>query len=255
MSDGTALRVHALMRLRNQRLIRLLAFAAAGVLAAYFKLLRLRVREDRPGLSPYGPTGDDRYLYCVWHDGIAGPTFAGRSRNAGALASRHADGAWIAHALEARGMQPVRGSSGRSGAAGALGVIEAAKRLHIVMTPDGPRGPRREVKTGLVFLASQTGRPIVPVAFEASRGWRPRGKWTDLLIPRPFARAIVWAGEPIAVPPKADKPTLEAARLAVQTAMDRMHAELAHELRAEPFPRDDTVAEQQATNAGRHHAA
>ena len=221
------------MRLRNQRVIRLLAFAAARLFSLYYRTFRVEVREDRPGLSPYRPTGDARFLYCVWHDGITGPTFAGRSLNAGALASRHADGAWIAHALEARGMQPVRGSSGKSGAAGAKGVIDAARTLHIVLTPDGPRGPRREIKTGLVFLASQSGRPIVPVAFEATRGWRPHGKWTDLLIPKPLSRAVVWAGEPIVVPPKADKATLEAKRLDVQAAMDRMHAELARELRGD----------------------
>ena len=219
------------MRLRNQNVIRVLAYGAATIFAAYFKLLRITVREDRPGLSPYRATGDDRFLYCVWHDAIPGPTFAGRSVNAGALASQHADGAWIAHALAARGMQPVRGSSGRTGAAGARGVIQAARSLHIVLTPDGPRGPRREVKTGLVFLASQTGNPIVPVAFDASSAWRPRGKWTDLIIPKPLAKTVIWAGEPVAVPPKADKVTLESKRLEVQAAMDRMHAELAAELR------------------------
>ena len=224
------------MRLRNQRVIKWLAYGAAGLFAAYFKTFRCTVREDRPGLCPYGDTGDDRFLYCVWHDGIPGPTFGGRSRNAGALASKHADGAWIAHALAARGMKPVRGSSGKSGAAGARGVIEAARSLHIVLTPDGPRGPRREVKTGLVFLASQTGNPIVPVAFDATAAWRPRGKWTDLIIPKPLSRAVIWAGQPITVPRKADKATLEAKRLEVQAAMDRMHAELAHELRGEPLP-------------------
>ena len=224
------------MRLRNQRVIRVLAFGAAAALALYFRTFTREVREDRPGLSPYRPTGESRFLYCVWHDAIPGPTFCGRSLHAGALASRHADGAWIAHALEARGMEPVRGSSGKSGVAGARGVIEAAKRLHIVITPDGPRGPRREVKTGLVFLASQTGNPIVPVAFDATRAWRPRGKWTDLILPKPLSRAVCWAGEPIVVPRKADKATLEAKRLEVQAAMDRMHAELAHELRGEPLP-------------------
>ena len=219
------------MRLRNQRLIRALAFGAAGLGAAYFRLLRREVREDRPGLSPYGGTGDERFLYCVWHDAIPGPTFCGRSRNAGALASRHADGAWIAHALEARGMRPVRGSSGKSGAAAARAVIDAARERHIVITPDGPRGPRREVKMGIVFLAAQTGNPIVPVAFDAASAWRPRGKWTDLIVPRPLSRVVVWAGEPIAVPPDADKATLEAKRREVQRAMDRMHAKLASELR------------------------
>ena len=228
------------MRLRNQKIIRVLAYGAAAVFAAYFKMFRVEVREDRAGLSPYKPTGDDRFLYCVWHDAIAGPTFAGRSRNAGALASRHADGAWIAHALEARGMRPVRGSSGKSGAAGARGVIEASKTLHIVLTPDGPRGPRREIKPGIVYLASQTGRAIVPVAFDATHAWRPHGKWTDLIVPKPLCRAVVWAGEPIAVPPKADRETLEAKRQEVQAAMDRMHAELACELRGVA---EDTDAE------------
>jgi lysophospholipid acyltransferase (LPLAT)-like uncharacterized protein len=81
------------------------------------------------------------------------------------------------------------------------------------------------VKDGIVYLASQTGRAIIPAAFAASRAWRPRGRWTDLIVPFPGTRAYMVVGKRIYVPPGLDREQLEPYRLQVQKEMDALTAE------------------------------
>ena len=72
--------------------------------------------------------------------------------------------------------------------------------LHLAMTPDGPRGPRRKMKEGIVYISSRSGRPIVPTALVCDRYWAVAGHWSDMVIPKPFSKVILIAGTPIVVP-------------------------------------------------------
>lgn len=218
------------MKIRNPFVIRSAAKLLAAVMRLNFATLRIEVRQHAPDVSPYAPTGDERYLYCIWHDAILGVLFSGRCRNLAGLASRHADGAYVAHAMEALGIPAVRGSSGKGGAA-AIREIRRANEYHIAITTDGPRGPRREVKDGMIYLASRTGRPIVPVAFEAGKAWRPVGKWTDLVVPKPFGRAIIAGGKPITIPADIGRDDFDHWRGVVQSAMDSLNREVAEAMR------------------------
>ena len=72
----------------------------------------------------------------------------------------------------------------------------ARTETDLVITPDGPRGPRHEVKDGIVQLARITGRPVVPLAFVCSRGHR-FASWDRFLLPYPFSRGVFAFGEPL----------------------------------------------------------
>ena len=98
------------------------------------------------------------------------------------------------------GYVPVRGSSSRGGREALnelVGHLKAGKRCAI--TPDGPRGPRREIKAGVLNLARMTGCPVVPFAFEAEHCWRLKS-WDEFIIPKPFSRAVFVYGKPTRVP-------------------------------------------------------
>ena len=188
------------MKLRNPFLVRLGVRTAVTLVRLVFKTCRVEERTAVPDTSPYRPT-DEKFLYCIWHDGIVGVLFSGRQVELAGLTSRSADGSVVAETMKALRIPQVRGSSGKSGAA-AVRQIRAMADHHMAITVDGPRGPRRQVKDGITYLASVTGRKIVPVAFEADRAWRPSAKWSDLTIPKPLSRVVIAAGEPIAVPKK-----------------------------------------------------
>ncbi|MCA9024971.1 MAG: lysophospholipid acyltransferase family protein [Planctomycetaceae bacterium] len=209
------------MKIRSKRMLRLLARSMAAGCRLLFKTVRSELIETCAGTSPYDGNRKQRFLYCIWHDNILGPTFCGRSVKMAALTSLHGDGAFVAMALECVGITPIRGSSSRGGAAALREMMDAARDMDITIATDGPRGPRREVKQGIVYLASQTGRPIVPVAIAATRAWHIPGRWTDLLVPKPFSKVWLIAGEPISIPGDLTRDELKSYRDEIQLAMDQ----------------------------------
>ena len=63
----------------------------------------------------------------------------------------------------------------------------------MAFTPDGPRGPRRELKPGVVAAAQRGGGVIVPIHAEADRAWRLHS-WDRFMIPKPLARVRITYG-------------------------------------------------------------
>jgi lysophospholipid acyltransferase (LPLAT)-like uncharacterized protein len=120
------------------------------------------------------------------------------------------------------GIQLVRGSSSKGGASAIRELLRLPANTHLVLTPDGPRGPRRQAKVGLVFLASHSGRRIVPTAFSAARYWKIPGRWTDLMIPKPFSSVYALSGEPIFVKPDATAAELDGALNNLHSEMSRL---------------------------------
>lgn len=226
------------VRLRNRHFIRMIARALTMVFRALYSSCRIRVIEGVPLTSPFADSKENRYIYCTWHDGILNSLFCGRVRKCAALTSRHADGEYVAEMMLATGIQPVRGSEGRGGTAAARQLLAAAEDMHVVVTTDGPRGPRRKIKPGIIFLASQTGCPIVPVACSGSLAWKPKGRWTDLLVPLPFSTAYVLGGTLMWVPPDVRRDQLAAYCQELQVRMDQLQ-ELADQLAAGKITLED----------------
>lgn len=70
------------------------------------------------------------------------------------------------------------------------------KNETIIMTPDGPKGPRYEVKPGIVMAAKEAQATIIPFSWIATRFWQFK-TWDKLLLPKPFSKILVHFGEPI----------------------------------------------------------
>ena len=211
------------MKIRSPLLTKLSAVAFTGVIWLLFRMLKLDFHEETPSTNPYTMLPPERYLYCVWHDSMVIPTFAGKHRSTAALTSQHADGSFVAHVLRWVGVSAIRGSTNRMGAGAMRQLIRTTEDKHIVVTPDGPRGPRRQMSIGIVFLASHTGRAVVPTAYSCSRCWKVKGSWTDLVIPKPFANVFLLAGDPIKVPPALGRDELQQYATVIQAEMDRLN--------------------------------
>lgn len=124
--------------------------------------------------------------------------------------SQSKDGEFIARILESFGAMPVRGSSSRGGVRALLQakrIMEKEKRIAVI-TMDGPRGPRRKAKDGVVFLAQRAGAKVVPVRIDCERK-KIFNSWDKFVLPLPFTRFHVYIGDPIEVTDeKLDKETL-----------------------------------------------
>ena len=62
-------------------------------------------------------------------------------------------------------------------------------------TPDGPRGPAFELKTGTVLMARMGGAPLLPLGYAADRAW-VLDTWDRFTIPRPFSKVVIAVGDP-----------------------------------------------------------
>jgi len=167
------------------------------------------------------------YLVGVWHNCImALMALMGRDRYP-IIVSRSRDGEDIQWISARFGIQPVWGSASAGGSA----ALRQSLRLlgggnPLIVTPDGPRGPRYEVKPGVVALARKTRAPIVPLACSALRRWEFRS-WDRMKLPKPFTKMVVMVGDPIWLDPAEADEATHTQR--VQTAMRELM------LRAETF--------------------
>lgn len=212
------------LRFRNAIFERGLARLAVVAARTLFATVRRKLFYTDPSLSPYSrPTGST-CIYCVWHDSILMPMFLGRQPSTKALVGRHQDGTFLANALATIGISSVRGSSSQGGASAVRQLIDETSGHHIVVTPDGPRGPRRQMKSGIAFLSSHTGKRVVPTAFACTSSWSWGTGWTDLVVPRPGSTVIALSGEAIAIPPAASRSELDEYSGRIQSEMNRVNS-------------------------------
>lgn len=224
------------VRIRSVWLTKFVGWLAAVAMRALFRTVRIESHPEAPGIDCAHPT-DEWHLYALWHDAILIP-IAMKARTPGdhvaALVSRHQDGSYLTEFMRHVGIRSVRGSTNHGGDQALRELMRRTADCHVFITPDGPRGPRRELKDGIVFLASRTGRSIIPVASAGSRVWNFRGSWTDLTLPKPFSRAVYVLGPPIFVPRDISRDELQRYRSRVQSEMDRLQEKADSLIRGEP---------------------
>jgi lysophospholipid acyltransferase (LPLAT)-like uncharacterized protein len=192
---------------------------------AYVSFVGLTTRQTvvRGGVQKDLKAKNRRFIYAFWHQRQVYFTYTHRGVGSAVLVSRSKDGEVIAETMRLSRIGAVRGSSSRGGTAAVLQLFETLKSgLDIGITPDGPRGPAREVKDGVVFLAQKLGAPIVPIANSLTHRLELKRAWDQFQFPLPFGRAYVVYGEPIDVGPDDD---LAAKAREVKAAMDRVTAE------------------------------
>jgi lysophospholipid acyltransferase (LPLAT)-like uncharacterized protein len=163
-----------------------------------------------------------QYILAFWHSRWVMMPYGYPDRHLVILLSRHRDAQMLAGVQRRFGLDVAFGSSTRGGAAGLREVLRKVKAGRDVgIAPDGPRGPRRRAKAGVVAIARMTGLPIVPVAYSTDRRHRLRS-WDRTLIPKLGARGLFLYGDPIRVPRRADRDEQETLRVEVENALDRL---------------------------------
>ena len=168
------------------------------------------------------------FIGAVWHARLTPIVMLRpRHRRAVALISANSDGDIVARMIGNLGGEAVRGSSRNPrkadksrGAAEAAGKLATALRdgAIVVITPDGPRGPRMRAKPGVAAVSALAGAPVLPVGFSARRA-RMFRSWDRFMLPWPFNRGVLVFGEPIE-PPEDEPEAIEAHRQAIEDAIN-----------------------------------
>ncbi len=191
------------MKLRHPLAIRIVAFLAACLIRLWMSTLRLRLVSADGQSHPVDPQSA-RYIYAFWHETLLAPLVR-RRLPVRMLISQHADGELIAQVCQFLGIGVVRGSTARGGSQALMELIRGDDDVrHPAFTPDGPLGPRREIKSGIIMVAAKTGLPILPVGIGYTRAWRAQS-WDRFAVPLPFATIAAVIGEPIKVPFELDR--------------------------------------------------
>jgi lysophospholipid acyltransferase (LPLAT)-like uncharacterized protein len=139
-------------------------------------------------------------LATLWHGRMLVPLFAHRGRGMQVLVSPSDDGALVHALLDHFGYSTIRGSSNKNPSRAIremLGSLRAGAR--VVITPDGPRGPRHAVNPGPAWMARETGFPILACGCACDRGWHLKS-WDHFTIPKFGARVALVYAEPLFVP-------------------------------------------------------
>lgn len=167
-------------------------------------------------------------LPCYWHQhqlycGKYLVEQRSRGLKVGFLVSPSVDGEIGAMLVRRVGAEAIRGSSTHTGARALRDYYQALVRDGIspAITPDGPRGPRHQFKPGAILLAQMSGRPIVPMAYAASRAWRIQ--WDQFVIPKPFARIAIAIGPARYVPRTLDPAAVEQLQQEMTLELHRIH--------------------------------
>lgn len=187
--------------------------------------LRPRV-EGEEHLTEILASGRPAILYG-WHGNLlVGACDLGR-HHPYVMISESRDGERIARTVEHVGFRPVRGSSSRGGARALLQLVRLLRGpevcCHLV---DGPRGPRGEIKPGLILLAQRSGAALIPVVYTASWKWVARRSWDRMVVPLPFSRLAVRHLPPRWVPRDLDDVAAEALRRELEDELRREQAKL-----------------------------
>lgn len=162
------------------------------------------------------------------------------------LISRSRDGQIVAHTSRFLGLKTIRGSAKKATKVDSKGGAEAGHIITraiegggcIVITPDGPRGPRQRLQPGALRLAKMTGAPIVSCLFSVRRR-KLFDSWDRFVLPLPFGRGrIIW-GEPRLIPKDATPAAIEKLRLVMENEMNTLLSRADHDMGHIPIVPDD----------------
>ena len=159
-------------------------------------------------------------VYATWHQRMSYFFYFGGTHHVTTMVSRSRDGEYVARLAAQLGFRTVRGSSSRGGVRAARELVRRIRDGELGgMLADGPRGPARVAKAGTVMIARDARVPIIPVLWGADRCWT-FNSWDRYLLPKPFAKIVLLAAEPLWIPENAKGRDLERYRLILEQRMN-----------------------------------
>jgi len=165
------------------------------------------------------------FIAAFWHQRLLMMPFLPRQGRVGMMISQHRDGEFIARAVKLFGIDSIRGSTTHGSLSALRGMIRFYRAGgNLAITPDGPQGPKHVVQIGAIELARQTGAPLFPVTYSASRK-KVFKSWDNFIVPFPFSKVVYLWGEPLLVPRDIDRKGLEEKRLILQDRLRRISEE------------------------------
>ena len=160
------------------------------------------------GLNRKNVRGRENYLYsiekgtpviiAVWHGHLLSVLHDLRREHVHAVAGTHKDADLISEIASRWGWNMIRGSSKEKGNIAYKKMIASLKMPGSILfiTPDGPTGPRRIPKPGIIRAAQATNAIIIPTSVHSTKNWK-FNNWDTFYLEKPFGKIYIEYGEPI----------------------------------------------------------
>lgn len=172
---------------------------AVPLLRAFSSTWRYRVRHAERWQALH----DSRtpFVYLLWHEALLPLLWLHRGEGVAIVVSEGKEGRYLSEYATRLKYHVIPGSSSRGGARALLTAVRAlGGGRPVAFTPDGPRGPRREMKPGAIHAAQRAGTAILPLHAVAPAAWR-FNSWDRMMVPRPLGLVEVGYGESFTVGP------------------------------------------------------
>jgi lysophospholipid acyltransferase (LPLAT)-like uncharacterized protein len=202
----------------------LLGLLGAATIRGWMSTVEHKLACYDPTVDPAHPDCRGQKIYVFWHEYILTPIFLRQDCNVTMLLSRHRDAEFLSRIAFHFGLRFIRGSSYRGAARALRELLREGRTAHLALTPDGPRGPRRRMAAGPIYLASKLGLPLVCVGIGYDRPLRLR-TWDRFAIPRLGSRSRTVFSPQIAIPPNVDQDALERHRRDAERLLNRLTLE------------------------------
>jgi|688.fasta_scaffold00886_38 lysophospholipid acyltransferase (LPLAT)-like uncharacterized protein len=225
------------MKLTNPRVARFGGWLLSQFLENWMSTLCFRMASYEKGNDPSESDFKGPAIFLLWHEYIPFPFYLRPRCHMALLISQHGDAELLSQAARFRGLNTVRGSSTRGGVTAIKKLLDDESRTSLCITPDGPKGPRRQLALGAIFLASKLGFPLIPLGFGYDRPWRNTRAWDHFAIPRPGSRARAVIGPKLYVPNDLERDELEQWRQHIETALNQVTTE-AEQWATDNLPRE-----------------
>lgn len=179
-----------------------LAFnVSAWLIYLYLKLTYLTIKWHI--VYPVGSNKQDflsqeKVIFALWHNKLAFSfkIFEGHQNIAG-LASTHSDGRVITKITRLWGGEIIEGSTNRNPSGAIKGIVANLKNNDkVVVTPDGPRGPKYKINSVITKIAYKLDAKVIPTTCAASN-YFTLNSWDQMIIPKPFSKAVIIIGDNI----------------------------------------------------------
>lgn len=167
--------------------------------------------------------GAGNVVATFWHYSMLCILFQVRKDTVSVMVSSSKDGDYLANLATNLGFKPVRGSKNRRGRGALIEMLKDVKAgSNAGIVGDGSQGPALKLQMGSVYIASKTGRPMIPLTWSASKYYTFKS-WDRTALPKLFSTIDFYYGEPLDVPSGIEGDELEEYRLIFEKRLQELY--------------------------------
>lgn len=209
------------MKINNPIINKFGGFAIASTTRMWMSTLDYKVAPYNVATDPARGEFQGPAIFLLWHEYIPLLFYLRGHCDIVMLLSQHQDAEWLSQAARLLGYDTVRGSTNRGGVTALRELLRKSRSMNLAITPDGPRGPRRRLAPGPIYLSSRLQIPLICFGLGYQNPWR-LNTWDRFALPRPYSRARVVPGEHIQIPANLDRRGVEQHRQHVEQTLNEL---------------------------------